>query len=613
MKKILLILTCIMVCLLFHTILIAQPCQPALPQSYVNTTYSLPTGNKIIVNAGGNLQTALNNAQPGDVVELQAGATFTGNFTLRKKTGTGWIYIRTSKESSLPAPGTRISPADAPNMAKILSAGMVSAFLTESGASHYRLIGLEIGMPTSATDQFTLVSFGSGSETKLADLPNNLIIDRCYIHGNNTGNLKVGLALNCAHAAIIDSRIDNIHAESGVSTFESKTISCFNGAGPFKIVNNYLEASHINILFGGALSAIPNLVPSDVEIRCNLMTKRVSWNPADPSFAGKIWGVKNVFEIKSGQRMLLEGNILEHSWPSDPNVAGGPQFGCAILLSTRDENRTMPWCVVQDITIRNNIIRHTNCGVSLYGSEGKGEHRIKFYNNLFEDIGGSWGPNDKTGRLFQITAINDLCIDHNTLLHSANNILFAYGTASTIILTNNITQWFDGFQGTSFTGWEKNVFIGGKPAGFSSSNYFPTSISNVNFVNYAGGDYRLATNSPYKNAGTDGKDIGCDITALNTIITACSKVTTATLYLETNERILKICPNPNKGTFTLYMPGLATKTISVFDVMGRPVNVIVTKYQQTANLDMNPVIKGLYLLRISGEDNQLLVRKFLVD
>ena len=40
-------------------------------------------GSVITVNAGGNLQSALNSAQCGDKIELQAGATFTGAFELR--------------------------------------------------------------------------------------------------------------------------------------------------------------------------------------------------------------------------------------------------------------------------------------------------------------------------------------------------------------------------------------------------------------------------------------------------------------------------------------------------------------------------------------------------
>jgi uncharacterized protein (TIGR03437 family) len=40
----------------------------------------------------------------------------------------------------------------------------------------------------------------------------------------------------------------------------------------------------------------------------------------------------------------------------------------------------------------------------------------------------------------------------------------------------------------------------------------------VGFVNRPGGNYRLGPTSPYKNGGTDGKDIGCDFDALNAAI-----------------------------------------------------------------------------------------------
>src|SRR6267142_3100250 len=75
---------------------------PTLPQAFIDTTYSPPSGNTIVVNAGGNLQTAINNAVPGDTIVLQAGATFTGPFTLPNKTsGSGWIYIQSSAYASL--------------------------------------------------------------------------------------------------------------------------------------------------------------------------------------------------------------------------------------------------------------------------------------------------------------------------------------------------------------------------------------------------------------------------------------------------------------------------------------------------------------------------------
>src|SRR5437763_5581302 len=86
--------------------------EPELPRVYLDTTYPASSGSTINVAAGGNLQAALNQAQPGDQVVLQAGAVFTGNFILPAKTGSGWIVIRTANLSGIPAEGAR---ADASN------------------------------------------------------------------------------------------------------------------------------------------------------------------------------------------------------------------------------------------------------------------------------------------------------------------------------------------------------------------------------------------------------------------------------------------------------------------------------------------------------------------
>jgi hypothetical protein len=50
---------------------------------------------------------------------------------------------------------------------------------------------------------------------------------------------------------------------------------------------------------------------------------------------------------------------------------------------------------------------------------------------------------------------------------------------------------------------------------------FPPSPNNVGFVEYNngnGGNYELQPTSPYKNAGTDGKDLGADIVGLNQLL-----------------------------------------------------------------------------------------------
>ena len=69
------------------------------------------------VPAGGDLQRAINAAQPGDTITLEPGGLYSGNFTLPVHAGTEYITIRSAApDTSLPAPGVRISPSDAPNL-----------------------------------------------------------------------------------------------------------------------------------------------------------------------------------------------------------------------------------------------------------------------------------------------------------------------------------------------------------------------------------------------------------------------------------------------------------------------------------------------------------------
>src|SRR5207249_11187648 len=75
---------------------LAQTTLPQLPQVFLDTTYASPTGAVINVGAGGDLQAALNVSQPGGTIILQAGATYTGDFTLPANAGPGWIYVQSS-------------------------------------------------------------------------------------------------------------------------------------------------------------------------------------------------------------------------------------------------------------------------------------------------------------------------------------------------------------------------------------------------------------------------------------------------------------------------------------------------------------------------------------
>jgi hypothetical protein len=122
----------------------------------------------LYVNAGDDLQAAIDAARPGDVIMLQAGATFTGDYRLPAKGGSTYITIRSSApDSVLPPPGTRITPAYAAHLPKLRSHIGAPVFRTEPGAAYWRLLFLEF-LPSTTTSA-NLVQFGSDSERSLAN------------------------------------------------------------------------------------------------------------------------------------------------------------------------------------------------------------------------------------------------------------------------------------------------------------------------------------------------------------------------------------------------------------------------------------------------------------
>jgi hypothetical protein len=505
--------------------------RPALPSVFLDTTYERPTGRTIAVTGGAsaarNFQAALDAAAPGDVITLEAGAIFTGNFKLPKKASqSGWITIRSSApDASLPPAGTRIQPSDARLMPKIISPDTQPAIRTAEGAHHYRFIAVEFSIAQDVKINYGIISLGSDDHSSLDQLPHHIIIDRCFLHGSSSADLSRALALNCASAALIDSHLSDCHADG----FDSQALASWNGPGPFKIVNNFLEAAAENILFGGADPKIAGLVASDIEVRRNTLSKPLSWKPDDPSFAGRRWTVKNLFELKNARRVLVEGNLFENNW-----VDG--QSGMAILFTPRNQGGAAPWSVVEDVTFTNNIVRHTSGGINILGTDNEKRSeqtkRVEITNNLFEDVDGKrWGKGD--GVFLIITGTLDVTVDHNTVLQSGN-IITAYGKpCENFSFTNNLTPNNEyGIIGDSvapgldtlerfFPGrsFKKNIIVGGQPWVYPlKKNYFPASFDEIGFVDSGKKNYRLSANSPFKMSGTRDKDIGADMDAIDAAI-----------------------------------------------------------------------------------------------
>ncbi len=489
-----------------------------------------------------------------------------------------WIWIRTSSpDSDLPAEGTRATPCyagvaslegrpqyscknPANVMAKVQMEDLAGdgPFLFEAKASFYRFIGLEV-------TRFA----GAPSVGRLVAAPNTasyIVFDRSWFHGSEQDETFTGIDLNgMTNVAVVDSYFTDFHciATTGYCA-DSQAIQGGTSStqdGPFKIQDNFLEAAGEAVMFGGGRASS---TPTDIEIIGNHFWKPWQWMPGNKPFIGGPNGnpfvVKNHLELKNAVRVLVDSNLMENVW------GGFTQNGCAILLTPKNQHQpkggnVCPRCQVTDVTIRYNRVSHAGGGIAMataISGDGSGGaaalagERFSIHDVVLDDLSTNYvgsGAALALSNSWPKNALNTITINHITAFpDSASSLMFVgnakkttamYGLVFTnnLLITTNHPIWnLDGrtscaaddrpatsiekcFTSSIFT---HNGLIAAPPkfppSTWPANNMFPTTVPKVQFANFNngnGGNYQLLSTSPYKNAGTDGKDLGADIVGLN--------------------------------------------------------------------------------------------------
>jgi hypothetical protein len=537
-------------------------------------------GSVITVNAGGNLQAALNKAQCGNTIQLQAGATFTGafNFPALNCDDNHWIIVRTSSpDSALPAEGSRLTPcyagvASLPGrpqypcnnpqnvLAKLVVSGPVGPVIFQSGANHYRLLGLELTRPAGVKGGVVLITVGQQGTASY------IVLDRSWLHGTVEDDTVDGFALGGTnYVAVVDSYFSDFHctAITGACT-DSHAVSGGTGKhqdGPYAIVDNFLEAAGEAVMFGGGEATT---TPTDITIQYNHFFKPWQWMKGNTPFQGGVGGnpfiVKNHLELKNAIRVLAEANLMEDCW------GGFSQTGFGILLGPKNQhtpqgNNVCPICAVTDVTIRYTHIIHGGGGIVLAtsisgngsgGAAAKAGTRWSIHDVVMDDISSKYVG---LGALFIVAngwpqnPLNTFTINHVTGFPDPEAGVIILGDRITnpamygFVFTNNLVTagkfpiWNMGggdancaFSGVPVTSLNKcftsytfnnNALIASPAHDQESSwpvvNMFGPSPNDVGFVSYDdgnGGNYALQPGSPYINMGTDGKNLGADIVGL---------------------------------------------------------------------------------------------------
>jgi hypothetical protein len=434
-------------------------------------------------------------------------------------------------------------------------------FQLAAGANYYRFIGLELTRLAGTPGSARLISGQS-----IAD---HIIVDRSWLHGLAQDETQGGVSLNgMTYAAVVDSYFSDFHCISvtgvcvdahavGGGTRDTQD-------GPFKIQNNFLEASGEAILFGGGKT---NFTATDIQILNNHFWKPLQWMKGSSNFVGGPNGnpfiVKNHLELKNAVRVLVEANLMENSW------GGFSQSGYGILLTPKNQHtlsglNVCPLCQVTDVTIRYLRVSHAGGGLQLAtvlsdsGHGGAGAPalagtRWSIHDVVLEDLSPKYGGG---GTAFEImngwpkNPLNTVTINHVTAFPDSNSHVMIMGNViatapmyglvftNNLVITGRFPVWNTGGGPAScafkdvpiisiakcFTTvtFSNNGLVATPPAfppsTWPANNMFPQTINDVEFTNYSngnGGNYELQSNSPYKNKATDGKDLGADIVGLN--------------------------------------------------------------------------------------------------
>lgn len=600
----------------------------------------------------------------GDIIELTAGHTWTGNFTITKTpTGTsGVILIRSTATALCPADGVRVTPSQLPNMPTIYNGGNNAApalsFLGGSTPAAFITVDCinAVGYQASASGG-DIFRVGDLTETQTAQLAHDITFKHvlAYGHiGSVVDRTKNGITTAGNNITVQDSFVYEIKSDA-----ESHAIAAENPVGTQTITNNFIEAAALGSLFGGGNGNpyVPNPNPA-FTMQYNYFHKPEKWRN---DVTGLV--IKGMLEFKLAGSAIVKWNTFDNNYMGNDQTGqftsinarwNGPGFtsptvntgtetitisnngfsngdrvftggagipgglevcttsalcyvisaatntfqlsttsgGSPINITSSGGSWTLgaleSWCGSRNVTYSNNTHRKSLATFSLLSFDANFQTNnpctvqdATISNNLFYQIGYAY---DRTPASTQpvsygryVTGGARLSFLHNTTAPSdpqaslpgtAYQMLFDSDPAvvtDTFVYKNNldpggtnsfrsgfgsqedaINNWTSGSSlvqnstamGTVSTNWD-----GCMAPRTCSGMFLPTAAQwDANIMQWtdpANYNYALLSGSPYHNAGTDGADLGADMTTLARVtgLVVTPGVVTATLNYTLSSQI----------------------------------------------------------------------------
>lgn len=466
-----------------------------------------PTGNATKVQNAVDIAKARNTV-PQKII-LPAGCRADTSVGIIGKVPIGNEMITITSSGTLPASHKRVATGDRAQMFTIRAIGAnVGAFNTETTSHHYKLRGLIL---QANTQQNEIVRLGNPStEDTEAKQSHHFVIQHCIIEptSENSVNISNGIVYNANDVSIIDSRIEPL----SFSGLESHGVLVYSAAGRLVVDNNYFGGASSDFFIGGAASSVRGMVPKDIEVRENHLTRPLVWQPSHPSWDGRSRNGKNAWELKTGSYIVSRGNKLENVWTD------GQQGIAAFIQATCDAGN---WAQANYVDFSYSWFYNVNQGIEFRSSEFMAIPQARkawFTHNLLEALG---------TRAYLFLTAWEVRMNHNTALtvSSVSAIMDAQMRGPGFMYENGIAYegefgWFG--SGSSTGTASLNLYLPGHifrdslQVGGSSGSYgspvsgmqFPANQAAVGFTNAASGVWSLGASSTFKNDANDGTDPG---------------------------------------------------------------------------------------------------------
>ena len=544
--------------------------------SVVVTDHPTPTR---IFNASNltELLNAYNQCTGGEHIVIPAGTILQGRVEFPARNFSDYVTIRSS--AAMPDLAVRVSPQQ---VGLVVFRGTYNNQIPvtiKNRAGRIRFSGIKFepfpGTPDYIANYYLLEIGEAFGQTVPEDNPFKIILEHCVV--NPPDNVQVVHAiLNDGYKiSILSSWLGNIKT---YGSQDSQAVFSLDGRGAHVYNNTYFEAASESIIYGGSNNRIDGLVPTNIEFRRCVFTKRTDWRTNNRNSAGDTLNVKNLFETKNARRMYVEGSVFTNHWD-----ALRSQYDAVVVKSSADKPNSgqgVPWAVSEEMVFENNRLSHINGGFSVVRDAPSGSvsfdtlkpQHIKLINVLFDDMTiNRWGQNRTWA--FYTNGVDDFQIKHVSIIDSIDALDQTKETAMVLSSVNSLrleilnsiiplnlygvrnscaegksslnvaaSRWFDaatrsscgattGAYGSNWT-MTGNIFptmrSSHNPSTYPSNNYFPQTYAGINMQAYrrcgdswqsdpcesSVGDFALRTDSPYKDKATDATDPGINAALL---------------------------------------------------------------------------------------------------